>query len=254
MVGSNAASWDDYVAQGKGLLDHLNIGTAHLMGGCVGCSTVLALGVSYPEAVSSMVLFSPAGGVRYRLTQHARFAHHLTFVAEHGLEKVVELANSHDSGFAKDPRVGPWVSVLRSDAAFSYTYAGWDPDSYQLLVSGMARLLFDRDTLPGAEPEDLLRLTIPALVVPGQDTSHATSAARYLELRACGPAGDLSSGNRLAALQCRDLVQASLVAATLERRREPGGGDLLGQLRRYDLGCQHQNVGIVVGARDLRAE
>ena len=44
----------------------------------------------------------------------------------------------------------------------------------------MARLLADRDTAPGAEPEDLMRLQIPALVVPGNDASHATSAARYL--------------------------------------------------------------------------
>jgi hypothetical protein len=45
----------------------------------------------------------------------------------------------------------------------------------------MARSLFDRDTSPGAEPEQLLKLEIPALIVPGKDESHATSAARYLE-------------------------------------------------------------------------
>jgi hypothetical protein len=45
----------------------------------------------------------------------------------------------------------------------------------------MCRALFDRDTAPGAEPEDLMRLDIPALVVPGHDAAHATSAARYLE-------------------------------------------------------------------------
>ena len=45
----------------------------------------------------------------------------------------------------------------------------------------MCRTLFDRDTAPGAEPEDLLRVQIPALIVPGHDASHATSAARYLE-------------------------------------------------------------------------
>jgi hypothetical protein len=48
-------------------------------------------------------------------------------------------------------------------------------------VIGMARSLFDRDTAPGAEPEDLLRLDIPALIIPGNDAAHATSAARYLE-------------------------------------------------------------------------
>jgi len=71
--------------------------------------------------------------------------------------------------------------VLRTDHAFAAAYGQWDPDRYRVLVSGMARLMFDRDTVPGAEPEDLLQLDIPALVVPGQDTSHATSAARYLE-------------------------------------------------------------------------
>ena len=49
------------------------------------------------------------------------------------------------------------------------------------MVAGMERGLVDRDTTPGAEPEDLMRLDIPALIVPGQDRSHATSAARYLE-------------------------------------------------------------------------
>jgi hypothetical protein len=43
------------------------------------------------------------------------------------------------------------------------------------------RGLFDRDTAPGAEPEDLMRVNIPALIVPGRDAAHATSAARYLE-------------------------------------------------------------------------
>ena len=52
----------------------------------------------------------------------------------------------------------------------------------------MARGLLDRDTAPGAEPEDLMRLEIPALIVPGHDDSHATSAARYLE--ECLPLAD----------------------------------------------------------------
>jgi hypothetical protein len=45
----------------------------------------------------------------------------------------------------------------------------------------MSRLLYDRDTVPGAEPEDLMSLDVPALIVPGQDASHAPSAARYLQ-------------------------------------------------------------------------
>jgi pimeloyl-ACP methyl ester carboxylesterase len=180
-------TWQHYVAQAKGLLDHLDIGRAHLMGGCVGCSTVAAFAVTHPEVVSSMVLFSPAGGVKYRMKQHARFARHLGYVEEHGLEQVVALARSHDQGFTQDPRVGPWVTAIRTDGSFAETYGRFGAERYNTLVSAMVRLLFDRDTVPGAEPEDLLGLDTPALVVPGQDTSHATSAARYLEecLRAC---------------------------------------------------------------------
>lgn len=173
-------SWAAYVAQAVGLLDHLGIARAHLIGGCVGCSTAAALTVTHPERVLSMVLYSPAGGVKYRMKQHARFVRHLAYAAEHGLARVVELARSTDEGFSADPRVGPWVSVLRRDPEFADAYARADADRYQTMVTGMARLLFDRDTVPGAEPEDLLGLDVPALVVPGQDDSHAPSAARYL--------------------------------------------------------------------------
>jgi pimeloyl-ACP methyl ester carboxylesterase len=174
-------SWEHYVAQGAALLDHLDIERAHLMGGCVGCSTVVAFGVEHPERVASMVLFSPAGGVKYRIKQQVRFAQHAAYADEHGLAGVIALARSTDAGFATDPRVGPWVSVIRADPAFAETYEAIELQHYQHVLSDTARLLFDRDTVPGAEPGDLLSLDIPALVVPGQDESHATSAARYLE-------------------------------------------------------------------------
>lgn len=174
-------TWDHYAAQGKGLLDHLGTGPAHLMGGCVGCSAVIAFATSYTESVSSMVLYSPAGGARYRMAQHARFAQHLAFVERHGLGEVVALAEGGEQSFSEDPRVGPWASVIRAEPEFARRFAEQDPRRYQLVVNGTARLLFDRDTVPGAEPEDLLRLEIRALVVPGHDASHATSAARYLE-------------------------------------------------------------------------
>jgi pimeloyl-ACP methyl ester carboxylesterase len=174
-------SWADYVAQGVGLLDHLGIAQAHLMGGCVGCSVAAVFAVTWPDAAASMVLYSPAGGARYRLAQHSRFARHLTFASERGVGAVADLALTTEAGFTADPRVGPWVSVIRGDPGFAESFRSHDQKRYETLVAGMARTLFDRDTVPGPEPEDLLRLDVPALIVPGQDASHATSAARYLE-------------------------------------------------------------------------
>ncbi|MFI5894659.1 alpha/beta fold hydrolase [Actinoplanes sp. NPDC051513] len=181
-------SWSSYVDQGAGLLSHLGFSSAFLMGGCVGCSSVLALARAHPSLARGLVLYSPAGGPRYRITQHARFATHAAYVRSAGLDAVVELARSSDASFTKDPRVGPWVTVIRTDPAFAESFAKLDPARYELLLAATARVLYDRDTVPGAEPEDLMALDVPALIVPGQDASHAPSAARYLQ--ECLPAAD----------------------------------------------------------------
>jgi pimeloyl-ACP methyl ester carboxylesterase len=174
-------TWRDYVTQAKGLLDHLGIDRAHLMGGCMGCSPVFAFAVAHPDVVRSMVLFWPVGGPRFRIRGRQRFAEHDAFVRDQGLAGVVNLARSHDEGFGKDPRIGPWGQVLRTDPSFADAYLALDPDDYLEIVADTVRGLLDRDTAPGAEPEELFEVKAPALIVPGQDASHATSAARYLQ-------------------------------------------------------------------------
>lgn len=174
-------SWRKYVDQASALIDHLGYDSVHTMGGCVGCTSATMLAVAQPERVRSMVLFSPAGGVTYRASQQKRFTQHLGFALEHGVQAVVDHARGTALGFSKDPRVGPWAAALRSDDEFAASYAQTDIDRYVTIVSGSMRLLFDRDTVPGPEPEDLQLLDVPALIVPGEDASHTRSAARYLQ-------------------------------------------------------------------------
>jgi pimeloyl-ACP methyl ester carboxylesterase len=174
-------TWGHYVAQGKGLLDHLGIARAHLMGGCMGCAPVVAFAATHPEATRSMVLYWPVGGAKYRISGQQRFAQHLAFAQQEGLSAVLALAQASAKTFSEDPRAGPWVSVLRSDPAFAAAFTAMDVERYKLAVLATQRALLDRDTAPGAEPEELLSLNVPALIVPGKDNSHATSAARYLE-------------------------------------------------------------------------
>ena len=61
-------TWAHYVAQGKGLLDHLNIERAHIMGGCMGCCPVAAFAVTHPQTTLSMVLY--LAGRRRQVPHH----------------------------------------------------------------------------------------------------------------------------------------------------------------------------------------
>lgn len=172
-----AVTWAHYARQGKLLLEHLKIERAHLMGGCMGVSCVIAFAVAYPQATQSMLLWWPVGGAKYRIKAHERFSQHLAFVRASGLQAVVDLKDPKP--FNADPKGGPWASVIRHDKAFAAAYV--KTAGYEKIVEQMCRNLFDRDTSPGAEPEALMKLDIPAIIIPGKDESHATSAARYLE-------------------------------------------------------------------------
>jgi pimeloyl-ACP methyl ester carboxylesterase len=174
-------SWSHYVAQGKGLLDHLGVARAHVMGACMGCSPAIAFAVEHPAATSSLLLYWPVGGVHYRINSHGRFEQHLQHVRRDGLEGVVSLVRAGGRPFNQDPRGGPWAAVIKHDPAFAESYENLDLGSYLETVVAMRDRLFDRDTAPGATPDDLFQLRVPALIVPGRDKTHATSAARYLE-------------------------------------------------------------------------
>ena len=174
-------TWGHYVAQAKGLLDHLRITRTHIVGACMGCSSAMAFAVAHRDMTASLVLYWPVGGVHYRISSHARFGEHLTYVRQHGPAGVVSLVQAEGKPFNQDPRQGPWASVIRRDAGFAAAYVQSDPAHYKALVAAMRDNLFDRDTSPGAEPEQLFEVDVPALVVPGRDKTHATSAARYLE-------------------------------------------------------------------------
>lgn len=181
-------TWAHYVAHGKGLLDHLGIARAFLMGGCMGCSPVAAFAVAHPQMVLGMVLYWPVGGAKYRMSSHQRFSEHLGFVQSHGLDAVVALVGKEGKHFGADARGGPWATVIKRDAGFAAAFARQDLEQYGKICASTRDALFDRDTAPGAEPEELMRTEIPALVVPGHDAAHATSAARYLE--ECLPRSD----------------------------------------------------------------
>ena len=166
-------TWAHYVEQGKGLLDHLNIQRAHIMGACMGCGPAAAFAVAHPATTLSLLLYWPVGGAKYRLNGHLRFAQHLAYVHQQRPGRGGRTLKREAKTFGEDPRGGPWASVIRRDAAFADAYARHDAAEVQADRGWMGRIVFDRDTVPGAEPEDLMGLDIPRVDCPGRRRSVA---------------------------------------------------------------------------------
>jgi pimeloyl-ACP methyl ester carboxylesterase len=171
--------WQIYAGQAKALLDHLEIDSALVLGGCMGCSVALAFAVSYPKSSRALLLHWPVGGFRWKATGLDRFQRHYNFAKANGLPGVVERARIGKS-FWMDPEAGPWASVIARDQSWAEGFLRQDLDRYLGIVAVSGRSLFDRDTATGAEPEEVIGIGVPALIVPGDDASHATSAAHYL--------------------------------------------------------------------------
>ena len=109
-----------------------------------------------------------------------RFQQHVNFLKANGLAAVVDLAREQSSFWAS-PESGPWALTIVSDPDFAADFANQDIDRYLAMVGLMGQMLFDRDTATGPEPQELMALKLPALIIPGADAAHATSAARYLQ-------------------------------------------------------------------------
>jgi pimeloyl-ACP methyl ester carboxylesterase len=171
--------WTSYTTQAAALLDHLKIDTAYVLGGCMGCSVALAFGVHHPERTRGLLLHWPVGGYRWKVSARARFQRHFDFAKEHGLAAVVERSRTGKS-FWRDAEAGPWASVIERDRLFADAFVKQNLQRYLALISTTGRTMFDRDTATGAEPEEILGIDAPALIIPGDDPSHATSAAHYL--------------------------------------------------------------------------
>jgi pimeloyl-ACP methyl ester carboxylesterase len=177
-------SWDLYAREAKGLLDHLKLDSAYVLGACMGCSVALAFAVCFPKTARAIFLHWPVGGYHWKSSNRQKFAAHARFARDAGLAAVVERAQKSKS-FREDPESGPWAHCLARDNQFAEELRLQDAGRYVGIVQTTGRSLFDRDTAPGVTPEELAGIKVPAFIVPGNDPSHGTSAAHYL--RECLP-------------------------------------------------------------------
>src|SRR2546427_2459658 len=94
-------AWDLYARQAKGLLEHLKLDSAFVMGGCMGCSVALAFAVCFPEATRALLLHWPVGGYRWKASSGGRVAPHSAFVRDKGLAGVAGRAREKKKLWAR---------------------------------------------------------------------------------------------------------------------------------------------------------
>jgi len=177
--------WGLYSAEAAGLLTHLGIDKAFILGSCMGGNLVLRFGIDYPERARALVCYWPTGGVRWRTRMRKAFEDHAAFVGQNGLDGVVKRAKEKPGSFGSDAVLGPWGNTISREPAFANGFQELDKDRYLALSTHSGWDLFDRDTAVGAEPEELMGIKLPTAIVPGDDAAHALSAAHYV--RECVP-------------------------------------------------------------------
>ncbi len=168
--------WQTFADQGRALLDHLGIDQAWIVGGCMGVSVALAFALQHPHRCTGLFLHWPVGGYRWMLKGRGFFDRHLAFVREHGLAAVAARAE-RTTNFWHDPEAGPWAAPIRTDREFAQRYVAQDVGSYLEIVTASRDAMF-ADPMPSGIPgAELMTVAVPALILPGADASHSTSAA-----------------------------------------------------------------------------
>ena len=147
-------------------------------------SVALAFAVDYPEATRGLVLHWPTGGYRWRANMLEKFRQHLNFVQTRGLEGAIVKACSGET-FWTGSDAGPWGSSIARSQEFADGFRAQDLDRYLGIIAASGPRLYDRDTVPGCTAEEAKGIKARALIIPGDDPSHATSGAHYL--RECLP-------------------------------------------------------------------
>lgn len=169
-------TWAHFARQGHALLDHLGVNNAWVVGGCMGVSVAAAMAVMRPERLTGLLLHWPVGGYLWMQKGRGFYNRHIEFVRKNGLAAAAARGPS-GKNFWLDPEAGPWASQNASDPAFTAAYVQHDVSQYLALCEQSRDALYG-DTMPsGATGEELLNIKTPALILPGADASHATSAA-----------------------------------------------------------------------------
>jgi pimeloyl-ACP methyl ester carboxylesterase len=147
----------DMAADGIGLLDHLGVERAHIMGASMGGMIVQTMAIEYPHRIATMtsVMSSPGDLAVGKPTKEARTA--LLATPPSDRDAYIE-ASTQNAVWASRRYVD--LDQLRANAAFAYDRAFYPEGATRQLAAIYAS---------GDRSEKLRALTVPTLVLHGRD-------------------------------------------------------------------------------------
>jgi pimeloyl-ACP methyl ester carboxylesterase len=169
-----AWDWADAAADQVAVLDAVGAGSAHVMGGCIGCAHIWNLLQAAPGRISAAVAQNPVGldetnnlGVFY-----AMFNETMRVARAEGMVGVVKAAMENPL-FVMNNAAGPFAPTIAADEAVRDQIARMPKETYIALVIRFRDGMWpDRPPYFTATPEWMQTCTTPILVAPGNDPFH----------------------------------------------------------------------------------
>jgi pimeloyl-ACP methyl ester carboxylesterase len=159
--------WADDLAE---LLRQLGGTPAFVGGASSGCRLSLLVAMRHPEVVRGLLLWRVTGG------EYA--AKRLAF---NYYEQFIEMAQS--GGMAAVCESEHFAEMIAANASNRERLMNMAPGDFIAAMEAWKRYFLEGADLPviGAREEDLVRLTMPACILPGHDQTHPEPVARTLD-------------------------------------------------------------------------
>lgn len=163
-------TWEAQAMDLAGLLEHLNIETAHFIGGSQGAAAILALAVRRPDVVSAMVLKNPPEIRELEPKYVQGMMEYADFIEQKGMDAVTDLIMSlppNDKLKLTHPQLAEmYEKIMRAQ----------DPK----VVAAATRGTVQYEPI---EPAHLRKIKCPTLVLSQKgDGLHPTDIADYLSM------------------------------------------------------------------------
>lgn len=173
-------SQDRLVADAKGLLDHLGIGSAYIAGLSMGAATALSFAIAFPEMTRALVVASTGTGSTDREEHLEAWRHNVVRLQSEGIEGFAdEYANSPTRvQFRRKDPVG-WEKFRTALAAHSALGSALITQGIQL----------KRPTVFQLE-EEMRQLAIPSLLLVGDEDEPCIEPMLFM--KSCIPGSGLS--------------------------------------------------------------